>query len=157
MAKLAVKIAVAFTTGPLIVHNHETGREDEFKGNELLALFEKADPQEFGFELVWIEGGDASTYFAFGRASGKKGALIEFAPKSDASGLDARVEGKFEVKLRAGVAPSLLRNGEGPDFRLRAATHKGGEWSGFSAYLVEFDRGKKDYTILPRVSEFSIK
>ena len=159
MPKLSVTLSVSFTTGSLFSHNGKTFKTDEIKAKKLLKVFSEADPEKFGFELVTSNEGSQIS-FGFDRSNGKKGSMLALNPKADSTGLEVRIEGQFDLKLRAGVAPLLQKYGDKLDLRLRAATYNGGEWNGFSSYLQVYDRDKDfhtQYTNLPQITTFAIK
>lgn len=159
MAKLSIKVSMTIDTGPLVVRNDAKSMNENINGKKLEAMLAGADQDKIGFEVAAADDGCFMT-FVFNRPSGKKGSAIEVAAKPDKSGLVGKIEGQFEVKLRSGVAPLLEKYGKDLDLRVTSITLNDGSWSGFNAYPAGVDGLKMmDYffTILPKVTEFSVK
>ena len=155
MAKLTVKMGWLFETGPLVVRNHEILQDEKISGLKLEKMFTDADPSKFGFEVM-----AADVYFSFLRSTGKRRAIFEVKLNDDLLGLTGRVEGQFEVKLRAGVAHYLSNQGDGLDLRIRSITWNGGSWQGFSAYPVGIDGTachESFFQVLPKPLGFAVK
>ena len=159
MPKLAVNITQDILTGPLSVKNYETFEIELLTGKKLQKYMEGVDLCDIGFEIISTNE-EHEISFNFNKKDGKKGASIDLRVKDDLSGLEVGINGTFEVKLRAGVAPTLQEMGESLDLRLCCVTYKGGYRTGFSAYRQGSDANtaiQAYQTISPKIDEFKIK
>jgi hypothetical protein len=154
MAKLSVKLSLSFATGPLIAMNHEESQMMVVIGKALEDMVKCADLSKLGFDVTLKD----EVYYSFPLSSGKKGAIIEIKINDDLSGLAAKIDGVFEVKLRSGAERGLQV--KKPDLRLKAVTWNGGNWNGFEARPVGIDSEAEfdDYfKLLPKIAEFELK
>ena len=131
MSKLTVNFLNSISTGLLYSQNEKSY---ENRGAELLHIFSNTKPETLGVEVVMVNE-DHEIVFVFDVGCGKKGSSLNVLVVSDGSGLKADITGAYEVKLRKGVAPVLQKYGDELDFRIRAITSNGGEWSGFISYI----------------------
>ena len=136
MANLTIDINDTFKTGELIVHSKETFQNESLSGPRAVEYFSKCASEDFAMYVVAVNptSGEADVSFEFGLKSFKKGAVFELFLNDDNTGLVAKVEGKFAVKLRAGVEEGLP---PGAIFKLQGFCYKGGSYRGFMSYLVD--------------------
>lgn len=132
MPNLIVELNHTFETGQLYSHDKKTSRIIAHNGKKLAGIFSKFTKDLLGIELVLLNEGRQIS-FVFDISSGKKGCTLNATLLEDLSGIKVTVTGKFVIKLRAGVAPTIRHYGEKMDLRIKALTYNGGYWNGYNA------------------------
>lgn len=142
MPNLIVVLNHTFETGFLYHHDKKTSKIMTIKGKKLATTFSTFTKELLGIELILLNEGREVT-FSFDISSGKKDCKIDASVLEDNSGLKVTATGKYVIKLRPGVAPTIKHYGEKMDLRIKSLTYKGGYWNGYSADAkgLNYDEG----------------
>jgi hypothetical protein len=163
VAKILVQVRDTIFTGPIHLRNKKTNKIEVLVGKKARACFTAVDPANLGIEVISTNK-NAKFSFSFLQKDMENNGVFVVKLNSDASGLEAQIEGSFEInQLRPGVAPKLAKLGKALDLRIRGIVDdsyygfKDGPYRGFIAYIKDSDYEQKTSkwrNTVPKVAAF---
>jgi hypothetical protein len=166
MAKFIVEVDVSIITGPILVGDPKIDsgfKEMKLTGKAAEELFDDIPLQKLQFELVSTNEDKLNASFPFTFENAKRGSVFEVKLRKDGLGLEAKLNGTFECKPRAGVA-TRIKECDASDFGIRGICWKDGSRSGgFMAFLdgysddLDYEQYTKWQSTLPKVDGISVK